>query len=443
MFAAASGLLLAPMVGLDAIILTLLVVQAFGAAAIGAFSSLPLTFGGGVLVGVGASLATKYVSRSAALGGLPPSLPFVVFFVVLLVLPKHRLVEASTRRRRPPERAERSVPAGAKLVGSVVILVLLIAVPSLVGARLPLYANGLIFVIVFASLGLLVWTSGQVSLCHASFAAVGAAAFSHLAHGIHLPWGLALVGAGLVAVPVGALVAIPAIRLSGLYLALATFGFGILLQRIVFSTGAMFGENGTRLAPRPAGFAGDKAFYYLVLGVVVATIAAVAVIHRSRLGRLLRALADSPLALSVHGTNVQVTRVLVFCISAFFAAVAGALLASASGSISGVGFGPTQSLMWLTTLAIAGNSLVRSPVLAALGLGVLPAYLSNVVVDYQPAIFGVLAISVAVTADGSVQPDRWLRSLAERSRPRGRNSPVAARTAAARLAIAPATGDPT
>ncbi|HKN37644.1 MAG TPA: branched-chain amino acid ABC transporter permease, partial [Acidimicrobiia bacterium] len=87
MFAAMSGILLAPSTGLDALLLTLLVVQAFGAAAIGRFSSLPLTYAGGLVIGVGGALATKYVVDVPNLAGFPPSLPFIVLFAVLLFTP--------------------------------------------------------------------------------------------------------------------------------------------------------------------------------------------------------------------------------------------------------------------------------------------------------------------------------------------------------------------
>src|SRR5439155_12233955 len=92
--AAASGVLFAPLLALDPVQLTLLVVAAFGAAAVGAFTSLPLTLAGGLGIGVLASLCTKWFT-SGLLAGLPPSLPFVVLFVVLLVFPKKHLVGRS------------------------------------------------------------------------------------------------------------------------------------------------------------------------------------------------------------------------------------------------------------------------------------------------------------------------------------------------------------
>ena len=104
----------------------------------------------------------------------------------------------------------------------------------------------------FLSLGLLVKTSGQISLCHLAFAAVGAAAFGHFTTSFHLPWLGALLLAGLVAIPVGAIVAIPAIRLSGVFLALATYGFGILLEQMFYDTNLMFGPTTAGIAaPRP------------------------------------------------------------------------------------------------------------------------------------------------------------------------------------------------
>jgi ABC-type branched-subunit amino acid transport system permease subunit len=309
------------------------------------------------------------------------------------------------------------------------VVVALLLVPAVVGAKLPVYTNGLIFVLIFLSLNLLVRTSGQVSLCHAAFAAIGATTFSHLAGGLGLPWLLALVGAGLAAVPVGAIVAIPAIRLSGLYLALATFGFGLLVERMVFGTGLMFGKTGNRVSPRPQfgiDLTSDKAFYFVCLAVVVLGCAAIVVLHRSRLGVLLRAMADSPVALATHGLSVNITRVLVFCISAFIAGVAGALFAAFSGTISGIGFGAFASLTWLTVLAIAGSGEVSAAVIAAFLLAVVPAYADNATYNkLQPVLFGALAIGAALAQGGLARA--WFDRATDRSNYRRRSSPVTER----------------
>lgn len=429
--AALSGVLLGPSVGLNAPLLTLLVVQAFGAAAVGGFSSLPLVYGGGLVLGVLAAIVTKYGPGHQWLQGVPNSLPFVFLLAVMLLAPR-RLAQRSAPSR-PPLSMPRAMPPWLRIGGPVVAIALAAVVPELVGARLPLYSSGAAYVVLFVSLALLVRTSGQTSLCHAGFAAVGASSFSHLAHGFGLPWGLALLAAGLIAVPVGALVAIPAIRLSGIYLALATFGFGVLLQQLVYRTRFMFGRNGPLPVPRPSGFDGDVAFYYLILTVSVLCCALVTVLTRQRLGRLLRALADSPVALVAQGVDVNVTRVLVFCISAFLAAIAGALLAALSGSVDVAPFDPFQSLLYLAVLAVAGSGQLRAPVVAAALLAVLPAYLagSDTVATYEPVFFGVGALAVALAESNRTALTALVRRGAEHGHARRRRGPVAARMAEA------------
>jgi len=430
-FAALAGILLAPLLGLEATLLTLLVVQAFGAAAVAAFTSLPLAYLGGLVVGVSAALSTRMVAGTPSLGGLPPSLPFIVLFIVLVFTPKGRFLE-TPRHRRPAEGA--TTASSATWSGRVVLAALLLAIPHLVGARLPVYSNGLIFVVVFLSLRLLVRTSGQVSLCQAAFAATGAATFSHLTTGAGLPWVLALLGAGLATVPIGALVAIPAIRLSGVYLALATFGFGLFLERLVYPTGFLFGVAGSRPAPRPSlpglDLTSDFRFYYVCLAVVALACVTTLVINRSRLGRLLQAMSDSPVALNVHGAAVNVTRVLVFCISAFLAGIAGALFAAMSGAINGVGFGAFASITWLTVLGLVGRGEVSGPFLAAGILAVVPAYASSdAYIKLQPVLFGALALAAALGQGGSFDVRGALSRAAARTAERRRFSPARERRA--------------
>jgi ABC-type branched-subunit amino acid transport system permease subunit len=180
----------------------------------------------------------------------------------------------------------------------------------------------------------------------------------------------------------------------------------------------MFGGRGFRSAPRPRGFGSDTAFYYVVLAVVVLACALVVALTRSRLGSLLRALGDSPVALAVHGLSTNVTRVLVFCLSAFLAGVAGALFIAAPGQASGVGFGSFQSLIWLAVLALAGPRRLASPFLAAGLLAVLPAYASgSFSAEYQSMAFGALALVVALTSGGQLawRPNVSLRGSRRRS----------------------------
>jgi len=436
---AASGVLFAPLLALDPVQLTLLVVSAFGAAAIGAFTSLPLTLLGGLGIGVLASLSTKWFT-TGLLAGLPSSLPFVVLFVVLLVFPKRYLVGRAftVARSRPTWRA----PASLQLSGGTVLIVLLVLVPGFAGIHLTDWTTFLAMTIVFVSLALLARTSGQVSLSHVSFVAIGAAAFSHLTLESGLPWLVALIVAGLIAVPVGALLAIPAIRLTGLYLALATFGFGVLLQGMFYTQSYMFGANGLGInEPRPHvsfwNVTSDKGYYYLVL--VLAALAALLVVAltRSRLGRLLRGAADSPLALETSGTSVNVTRGLVFCLSAFLAAFGGALAAVGQSTVSADSYQPLLSLTYFALIMIVGEGTPWNAVLASAGLFLIPSYVTGGQVSTVLQLaFGSVAILYSLLPSRAQGTPGALRRLVDQTfgrfelsrprLPRARRPPAAA-----------------
>jgi ABC-type branched-subunit amino acid transport system ATPase component/branched-subunit amino acid ABC-type transport system permease component len=400
-FASASGLLLVPFIPLDSITLTFLVVAAFGAAALGGFSSLPITYLGGLAIGVGASLASKYFTNGL-LSGLSASLPFLVLFVVLLVAPRRRLVERVPVI--PRGRADWSAPWQIQTFFGIALVVLLCVVPNFAGIHLADYSQFLAMTILFLSLGLLVRMSGQVSLCHISFMAVGVCAFSHLRVDHHWPWGVALLVAGLIAIPIGALLAIPAIRLSGLYLALATFGFGILMQYMFYTSKYMFGASSIGLAVptpvlRPIGLTGsDKSYYYLCLVLTAVAVGAILAINRSRLGRLSRALADSPRGLATSGTSTNVTRVLVFCMSAFLAAIAGALAAAAIGSAGGESYQPINSLVYFAVVVITVGGVPWYALAAAAGLMLIPSYVSGAqTAMWLQLVFGIAAVLYAMT----------------------------------------------
>ena len=425
-FAALSGVLVLPFIGLDAIALTYIVVQAFGAAALGAFSSIPLTFFGAILIEIAANISQKYVVSVTWLGGLPDSLPFIVLFIALLVLSRRRLASGSSNELRPP--LQWQSPARVRLVAGVVVVALLAVVPWVVGANyIGFWTIGLTQVIMLLSLGLLVKTSGQVSLCQATFGAIGAVVFSQLTVGAGIPWFAALLIAGLIVVPVGAFVAIPAIRLPGVFLALATFGFGIFVQQMLYSTSWMFTtlSNG-RAVPRPSFGSSDRGYYYVVLAIVVVTALIMVAIHEMRLGRLLRGLSDSPLAVATMGLSTNTTRVIVFCVSAFFAAVSGILYAASINFAvsSDIHFNPFYSLTLLAMLALAPFAEPWYALFALLA-AVIPGYLtSSNVTWWLNVLFGVSAVAVALRGGHSQMPAPLRRVLerAGRARPEERTA---------------------
>lgn len=396
------GLLISPGLSVNAQVLTLLVVEAFGAAAFGYFSSLPLAFVGGLVLGVASALCTYWVVNIPALSGLPAALPFVMLFVVLVVTPKARLFVHRGITTLPVQRSY-YFPIRVRLLAAAVVLVVFALIPQMVGGYLGIWSQALTAMILFFSLGVLVRLSGQISLCQYAFAAVGAAGMGHFAGNLHIPWLLALLLSGLIAVPVGALIAIPAIRLSGIFLALATLGFGILLEQLCYQLGIMFGptENGIA-TPRPdvtigGWFLGsDVGFYYVLLIAVVITAIIVLAVHYGRMGRLLRGLGDSAVALETLGATTNTTKVMIFCVSAFLAAISGALLASTLNYAFGGAFSSFGSLELLAVVVIVVIGDPWYAVVAAISVAIPAAYihLGNIS-EYIGLFFGVGAATFA------------------------------------------------
>lgn len=428
-FAAVSGILLVnTQQQVNVSILSLLVVQAFGAAVVGAFRSLPLAFIGGPILGVVQACSGRMIATHPSLAGLDINVPFIFLFVGLLVIKRGKLVELGQSDIRAPIRKALLNPRTrqAIMVGA---LIFAIIVPFVVGTKLPSWNSALAQMPLLLSLGLLVRTSGQISLCQIGFAAIGATTFAHMLS-FGLPWFIALFVAGLITVPVGAIIAIPAIRLSGLFLALATLGFGILLAQFCYSKDYMFGTAALYTSrPHFLGLDSDRGFYYLLLVFALASIAYVTMIERSRMGRLLRGMADSPTALAMLGTNTNVTRVLVFCASAFLAGISGGLIASLFSSINLTPFNYVQSLVILAVLMVCGRRTVPAAILASLFLTIPTAYIDgDQVSNYTALIFGVAVIAIAMLSSGRMR--EALGRFATRFEDRG-TGPGGSRTFAA------------
>jgi ABC-type branched-subunit amino acid transport system ATPase component/branched-subunit amino acid ABC-type transport system permease component len=430
-FASIAGLLLAPSLSLDGVTLTTVVFAAFGAAAIGCFSNLPLTLVGGLVIGIAGALVDKYAATAPWVGGLAPSLPFIVLFVVLIVVPPRRFAKPRVTVTRPVRRSYHA-PVPVRLVAGAVAIMLLALIPLIQASHLTTWSAALIDMILFLSLGLLVRRSGQISLCHMAFAAVGAAAFGHFA-AAGIPWLFAVILASLVAVPIGAIIAIPAVRVSGVYLALATLGFGIIMEQVFYGRGFMFGGSSLGVTdPRPHFSIGpwhlgtDQGFYYLLLVIVVIVVGVITLISHGRLGRLLAALSDSPLAIETYGTTTSVLKVIVFCLTAAMAALAGSL----TGMLFHFGIGSSfASFTSLTLVALVVIVTIGDPwyaVIAAIGYAVIPGYITSAnTATYLQLLFGIGAATAAWGTRGGVTPLR-LQQLLDRIGGRRARTPAVA-----------------
>jgi ABC-type branched-subunit amino acid transport system permease subunit len=194
----------------------------------------------------------------------------------------------------------------------------------------------------------------------------------------------------------------------------------------------MFGQVDSVTVNRPhlwgINATSDRAYYFLALVIAALCAGVVTGVRRSRLGRLLRGLSDSPLALEAHGTNTRLTRLYVFCISAGIAAIGGVLIAGvtqAAGGTSSGPFGYFNSVVLLAVLAFCGSQPLLSPVVAAFAFEVLRIYRpfnSAWFTRYEGVFFGVLAMAVAVI------PGMRLPVLGRRTTEREGRSPVASRS---------------
>ena len=225
--AALAGVLLAPTLsttGLSITGLTLLVVNGYAAAVVGRLQNLPMTFLGAMALGLVTEYCVGYLPghiNQNVVAVLPSVIPVIFLFVVLLVIPAARLVAAGRLPARLPQRV---VTMRQSLMGVVLLVVFGSLAAMVVGeTALATLTQGLALGIVGLSLVLLTGYAGQISLCQLTFLGVGAFVMGKVSGGDS--W-LGLILAVVVSGAVGALVALPAIRLRGLYLALATLAFG-------------------------------------------------------------------------------------------------------------------------------------------------------------------------------------------------------------------------
>lgn len=399
LMATVAGVLLAPTLSLDSSILTQVMIAAFAGAALAGFVSPGRAWAAGLLIGVIAAILTKYITTQSILTGLPAALPFLILFLVL-VFYRRRWVVADPQFHGVRTR-DGYTPGRRSLLLLGVILCVLFLVPTMVGSAIGSWTEGLSVLMILMSLGLLIRVARSVSLCQVAFAAIGAAAFSQFAVRMHLPWGVALLGAGLVAAPIGAALGWVSMRLSGLYLALATLGFGIALEQMFYETGLMFGISPAGIPMPTPGVApfndvSGVGFYYLLLGIaVLAAVGSWALIH-GRFGRLLRAMSESRESIISNGGSVTAAQVMVFSYAAFVAGLAGALMGVAIGTVTGLDFPSTNSLLYAAVVAITPGALPWFAMIGAGFVGVLPGYYnSNVVIDILGMAFGVGAIATA------------------------------------------------
>lgn len=371
--AAVGGVLIAPVVALDATSLSLVIVSAYAAAIFGRLKSLPLTFLGAVVVGLMESYLTGYLPQNAYLPGLRLAAPAILLLLALLAFPHGRL--------RGRDRQLSPVPLPS-LRGTIFFALLIVwsgMILATVLSESDLITYGQIFAFGVLALSYvpLAGFAGQISLCQITLAGIGAIVCGRL--GADGQW-WAIFGAMVIAGVVGAAIALPALRLAGVYLALGTAAIAVIFDRWIFTLPAfeLFGlritffEQGSVEVPGPTlfGYAIDTPQRTTVFAAVLLAAAtlAVAMMRRGRLGRKLIALRDSEAAYATLGGNLLVSKMIVFALSSALAGLGGALYGMQLQSVTADQFNFISGLPIFLVVVLAGLGTVGSGIFTGAAL---------------------------------------------------------------------------
>lgn len=293
-------------------------------------------------------------------------------------------------------------------------VVILLALFPLLGAR-PYYIRLMnlagIYVILTLGLNFCVGMAGQISFAQAAFFGIGAYASALLTLRAGVPFWAALPLSALIALVFGVLLGLPALKVSGHYLAVVTIGFSEIVRLVLLNWKEVtYGAEGVKNIPVPriGGFAlnTDLTYYYLVLPAVLFAAFVSIRIQHSRVGRALHAIRTSDLAAEVMGINTRYYKILAFALSAFFGGIAGSLIAHYDTYLHANSFTFMESAKILCMLFIGGSGSVEGPIIGAVGLTLLPEWL-RFLKDYYMAIYGagvVLLMSVMPSGIRSLIP---------------------------------------
>lgn len=236
-------------------------------------------------------------------------------------------------------------------------------------------------VIVVVGLNLLVGYTGQISLGHAGFFAIGAYGTVSLMTHAHFPFLLALPAAGSIAALFGFLLGLPALRLEGPYLAIATLGFGVTITQIIGKI-KLFGERQGLHAPEltigPWHIETDKNFYFVLIPITIFLVVLARNIIKTKVGRAFISIRDADIAAETMGVSLTFYKTLAFAVSAFYAGVGGGLYAFVLRFIEPELFSLFMSVMFLTMAVVGGLGSMMGPIAGACLLAWLDLQLRNI-----------------------------------------------------------------
>ncbi|HHY95132.1 MAG TPA: branched-chain amino acid ABC transporter permease [Firmicutes bacterium] len=257
-----------------------------------------------------------------------------------------------------------------------------------------------IYTLIALGLNILSGYTGQVSMGQAGFFAVGAYTAGLLALRLHFPFWPAVAGALLLATLCGIVIGVPAVKLKGPYLVMATVGFGEIIRLVLVNwVPVTRGAAGLTGIPLPA-FLGmkvvsEKGFFYLIFAMVFLGTGIALRVSRSKIGRTLIAIREDDLAAEAMGIPVNHYKVAAFAISAAYAGLAGAVYGSFAGVASPDNFTFDDSVAFLCMSVVGGNRSVAGAVVGAFALTILSEVLRPFQ-TYRLIIYGMILICTVV-----------------------------------------------
>jgi branched-chain amino acid transport system permease protein len=400
MLAGLGGILLAPSVqGMDILTLTQLVIYGYAAAVVGRLRSLPMTFLGAMILGIGNSMAIGYAPEGVR-NQVDAALPMAMLFLVLLLIPEVRLAIGRVVRVRPP----RVASARTTMIGAVAIVVAVIALAQiLTDNNLYTLGNAVVLSLLALSLVPLSGYAGQVSLCQFTFLGIGAVTMHWVGDGTSVLGLLAAVG---MCAAVGAVLALPVLRLRGLYLALATLAFAVLMDNVFFQSKSIMGIGGTVTVGRPdifgMRFATNRSFDVLLAVVLALCVMGVGALRRGRFGRRLVGMNDSPAACSTVGLSLTITKLAVFAFSAGLAGLAGALYGGLNTGVGPAQFNFLFSIAIFVGVTLSGVSLLTGAILAGAFVAIGPVIGAHVpqIPNFTQLLIGFGVVTIGRNPNG-------------------------------------------
>jgi len=418
---ALSGVLTGSFIQIDHSIMTTILIQSFAALVLGGFGSASGAVVGGLLLGVSSSLVAGFFSLA-----YKNTFVFAIILLVLIVRP-HGLVgkpaisvaEGGTTSRAPTLPAPGSWRRPRWLVGVGLAIAALVALPWLPHPfPLVTYSVLLSTAIVVVSLSLFMGYVGEFSLGHGALVTVGAYVAAILTRELAgLPFVVAVGAAVLAAGLIGTLLGWVTLRLSGVYLAIATLALTFVVTEVVLQLRTVTGGAvGTPIAAPVLivdPITTDLGIYLLVVGSFVLVALVAAALLRSSFGRYWVAIRDGPVAAAAMGVAVRRHKVTAFAVSSAIAGLGGALLGTVITHVGPFDFGLQWSITLILAVIVGGSGSIAGAVFGAAFAVLVPAALSRTA-GLSDLVFGIALIAVFVVAPGGLQAvasnvNTWVR----------------------------------